>query len=71
MLSNLVVTGSVEDEVQGPKAGHQLSVDPELVKQVQLLVDHRMAGRHKQRQGEVEGLQGNKGLVQHLTQHFS
>ena len=55
---------------QGAEAGHKLGVDPELVKQVQLLVDHSVAGRNKQRQGEVEGLQDNKGLVQHLTQFY-
>ena len=57
MLSNLVVTGSVEDEVQGPKAGHQLSVDPELVEGTQLLVDYSMTHRDKEGQGEVERLQ--------------
>ena len=56
MLSNLVVAGSVEDEVQGPKAGHQLSVDPELVEGAQLLVDDSMTHRDKKGQGEVERL---------------
>ena len=57
MMSNLVVAGCVEDEVQGPKAGHKLCVDPELVEGAQLLVDHRVAYRDEQGQGEVEGLQ--------------
>ena len=56
MMTNLVVAGSVEDEVQGPKAGHQLCVDPELVKSAQLLVDHSMTHRDKKGQGEVERL---------------
>ena len=56
MMSNLVVAGSVEDEVQGPKAGHQLSVDPELVKSAQLLVDHGVTHWDKKCQGEVERL---------------
>ena len=55
-MTNLVVAGCVEDEGQGPKAGHQLSVDPELVKGAQLLVDHSMAHRDKKGQGEVERL---------------
>ena len=57
MLSNLVVAGCVEDEAQGPKAGHQLCVDPELVESAQLLVDHSMTHRDKEGQGEVERLQ--------------
>ena len=42
-MMNLVMTGRVEDEVQGPKSPHELGVDPELVEQVQLLVDDSMA----------------------------
>ena len=57
MTSNLVVAGSVEDEVQGPEAAHKLSMDPELVKGAQLLVDHGMAHRDKKSQGEVKRLQ--------------
>ena len=51
-----MVAGGVEDVVQGPQAGHQLSVDPELVEGAQLLVDHGVAHRDKQGQGEVERL---------------
>ena len=66
-----MVAGRVEEVVQGAEAGHQLRVDPELgragsgeagqhhphlVQQVQLLVHHGVAGRHHQRQGQVEGL---------------
>ena len=65
-VMHLVVAGGVEDVVQGPQAAHQLSVDPELVQQVELLVDDSVARRHKQSQGEVEGLQGNIRLVPHL-----
>ena len=53
---HLVMTGRVQDIVQGPEAAHQLSVDPELVQQVQLLVDHSVAGRDEQGQGHVEWL---------------
>ena len=50
------MAGSVEDVVQGPQAAHQLGVDPELVEGAQLLVDHGVAHRDKQGQGEVERL---------------
>ena len=57
MTSNLVVAGCVKDEVQGPKAGHQLGVDPELVEGAQLLVDHGVAHGDKKGQGEIKRLQ--------------
>ena len=63
MLSNLVVAGCVEDEAQGPKAGHQLCVDPELVESAQLLVDHSMAHWDKEGQWKVERLQQNLLLL--------
>ena len=55
-VMHLVVAGGVEDVVQGAQAGHQLSVDPELVEQVQLLVDDSVAGRDEQGQRKVEWL---------------
>ena len=61
------MAGGVEDVVQGPQAGHQLRVDPELVQEVELFVDDSVARRHKQSQGEVEGLQGNTTLVPHFV----
>ena len=51
------MTGSVEDELQRPEVGHQLGVDPELVEQVQLLVDHRLAGWDEESQGQIERLE--------------
>ena len=56
-MVNLVVTGRVEDEVQGPESPQKLRVDPELVEQVQLLMDHRLAGGDKESQGEIERLE--------------
>ena len=56
MWWHLVVAGGVEDVVQGAQAGHQLSVDPELVEGAQLLVDHGVAHWDQQRQGEVKWL---------------
>ena len=60
-VMHLVMAGGVEDVVQGPQARHQLGVDPELVQEVELLVDDSVARRHKQGQGEIERLQGNRG----------
>ena len=57
MTSNLVVAGCVKDEVQGPEAGHKLSVYPELVEGAQLLVDHGVAHGDKKGQGEIKRLQ--------------
>ena len=54
---DLVVAGCVEDIVQWPQGGHQLGVDPELVEQVQLLVDQRLAGWDEESQGEIERLE--------------
>ena len=54
---DLVVAGCVEDIVQWPQGGHQLGVDPELVEQVELLVDHGVTRRHKKGQGQVERLE--------------
>ena len=71
---HLVVAGGVEDVVQGAQTGHQLGVDPELIEQVELLVDNSVAGRHKQGKGKVKGLQGKRSLTQHLlllTQLFT
>ena len=56
-MMNLVVAGGVEDVVQGPQAGHQLGVDPELVEGAQLLVDNSMTHRDQQGKGEVKWLQ--------------
>ena len=63
MMSNLVVAGSVEDEVQGPEAGHQLCVDPELVEGAQLLVDHGMAHGDKKGQGQIKRLHNSLLLL--------
>ena len=43
-----VVAGRVEHELQGPEVGHQLRVYPELVEQIQLLVDEGLAGWDEQ-----------------------
>ena len=51
------MAGGVEDVVQGAQAGHQLGVDPELVEEVQLLVDQRLAGWDEQSQGKIERLE--------------
>ena len=55
-VMNLVMTRRVEDVVQGSQGPHQLRVDPELVEQVQLLVDDGVAGRDEQGQRKVEWL---------------
>ena len=54
---NPVMTGSVQDQLQRAQVGHQLGVDPELVEQVQLLVDQRLAGWDEESQGEIERLE--------------
>ena len=51
------MTGSVQDQLQRAQVGHQLGVDPELVEQVQLLVDQRLAGWDEQSQGKIERLE--------------
>ena len=51
------MTGSVQDQLQRAQVGHQLGVDPELVEQVQLLVDQRLAGWDEESQGEIERLE--------------
>ena len=56
-VMNPVMTGSVEDELQRAEVGDQLGVDPELVEQVQLLVDHRLAGWDEESQGQIERLE--------------
>ena len=56
-VMNPVMTGSVEDELQRAEVGDELGVDPELVEQVQLLVDQRLAGGDEEGQGEVERLE--------------
>ena len=43
-----MVAGRVEHELQGPEVGHQLRVYPELVEQIQLLVDEGLAGWDEQ-----------------------
>ena len=57
---NPVVTGGVEDQLQRPEVGHQLGVDPELVEEVQLFVDQRLAGGYEESQGQVERLEKYK-----------
>ena len=59
-MVNSVVTGGVQYQLQWPQVGHQLSVDPELVEQVQLLVDQRLAGGYEESQGQVERLEKYK-----------
>ena len=56
-VMNPVMTGSVEDELQRAEVGDQLGVDPELVEEVQLLVDHRLAGWDEESQGQIERLE--------------
>ena len=56
-MVNSVVTGGVQYQLQRAQVGHQLSVDPELVEQVQLLVDQRLAGWDEESQGEIERLE--------------
>ena len=56
-MVNPVMTGSVKDQLQGAQVGHQLGVDPELVEEVQLLVDQRLAGWDEESQGEIERLE--------------
>ena len=56
-MVNPVVTGGVEDQLQRPEVGHQLGVDPELVEQVQLFVNQRLAGRYEESQRQVERLE--------------
>ena len=60
---NLVMTRRVEDIVQGSQGPHQLRVDPELVQQVQLLVDHGVAGWDEQGQRKVEWLDENRSWL--------
>ena len=56
-----MVGGSVEHQLQGPEPAHHLRVDPELVEQVELLVDQVGRRRHHQRQRQVEELGGRRG----------
>ena len=50
------MTCSVKNVVQWSKCWDKLCVDPELIEGPQLLVDHSVAGRHQQGQGQVERL---------------
>ena len=51
---NPVMRGGVEEETQGPEVSYQLSVDQELVEEVELGVDQHLSGRYEQSQGEVK-----------------
>ena len=55
-----VVGGSIEHQLQGPEPVHHLRVDPELVEQVELLVDQVGRRRHHQCQRQVEELEGGE-----------
>ena len=49
-----VMRGRVEEEAQGPQVSYQLSVEEELVEEIELRVDQHLGGRDDQSQGEVE-----------------
>ena len=51
---NPVVGGRVEEEAQGPQVSYQLSVQQELVEEIELGVDQHLWCRYHQGQGEVE-----------------
>ena len=49
-----VVGGRVEEEAQGPQVSYQLSVEQELVEEIELGVDQHLWCRYDQSQGQVE-----------------
>ena len=52
-----VVTGSVEDILKWSDTFHNLSVDPELVQQIELFVNNSMAWRDEEGHRKIERLQ--------------
>ena len=55
-VMNPVVTGCVQNILQRANTFHHLGVDPELVEQIQLLVDNGVAWRDEEGHGKVERL---------------
>ena len=49
-----VVGGRVEEEAQGPQVSYQLSVEQELVEEIELGVDQHLWCRNHESQGQVE-----------------
>ena len=58
-----VVASSVENILQWANVPHHLSVDPELVEKVELLVHDGVGGGDEECHGQVEGLQYNKVVL--------
>ena len=52
-----VVTGGVEDILKWSDTFHNLSVDPELVQQIELFVNNSMAWRDEESHRKIERLQ--------------
>lgn len=55
-MMEAVVSGGVENPLEGTKTGDCLSVDPELVQKVELLVGEELSWRDYQRQRKVKNL---------------
>ena len=50
------MAGSVQDVVKRTECLDKLSVDPELIQEVQLLVNNRMTGRNKEGEWQIKWL---------------
>ena len=56
------MAGSVQDVVKRTECLDKLGVDPELIQEVQFLVDNRMTGRNKEGEWQIKWLKKKKIL---------
>ena len=64
-MMNSVVRGSVEDVSQYSQVSHQLSVNEELVDEVELWVDDHLRGGNEESQGKIEPVSDPAKTLQH------
>ena len=64
-MMDLVVGGCVEDEAQGSQISQQLSVDPELVQEVELTVDQKLGGGNQKTDWLVEPVSHVEQALKH------
>ena len=64
-MMNSVVRGSVEDVPQYSQVSHQLSVNEELVDEVELWVDDHLRGGNEESQRKIEPVSDPAQTLQH------
>ena len=57
--------GSVEEEAQGPEVSYQLSVNQELIEEIELCVDQHLCCRYEQSQGKIKPVSHPAQPLQH------